>query len=101
MDEMLRYEVERSEKWRDWCPQIPKLHFKEEWEVKIIPPFGGAIARFTVSYNHKHCSIYLDCYSRLGLVDEPYWEIYCDGECARFFLNEHEEMMEHIQNCLK
>lgn len=31
--------VEKHEGWNKWCANIPKLHFKEDWEVRVIPPF--------------------------------------------------------------
>lgn len=95
-----RYRIEWDEKWREWCKIIPKLKFKSEWDVKIIPPFGGAIIRFTVDYNQKHCSIYLDCYGRLGVVDKPYWEVYDGEDCVRFSLLNHKCMMEYIEQIL-
>ena len=57
-----------------WADDIPPLRFKEEWEVQIIPPFGGALVRFLVSANDKLLSVYLDGYNMLGGVrGEIYW----------------------------
>ena len=101
--EMLRYNIEAVEEWKKWCSKIPALHFKKEWDVCIIPPFAGAMIRFTVKYKEKHCSIYLDCYSRLGCVDEPYWEVYDSDshDCTRFLLEKHEDMMKFVEECLE
>lgn len=100
--ELARYKVEGVEKWREICKDIPLLHFKPEWEVKIIPPFGGAVARFTVDYNKKHVSVYLDWYGRLGCMDEPYYELYpFDGDVKRYYLNETEELMKDIDSVLE
>jgi hypothetical protein len=43
-----RYQVESQERWHEWERLMPQLHFKENWGVTIIPPFGGAIIRFRV-----------------------------------------------------
>jgi hypothetical protein len=57
--------------------KIPALKFKDTWEVKIIPPFVGAMARFIVNEGSASVSIFLDVNSSLGSYGgEPYWEIY-------------------------
>lgn len=106
--DMKRYEVENTEKWREWCKKMPKLHFKPEWDVTIIPPFGLALTRFCVDYNGKHVSVYFDAYSNLGFMydenDEPipYFEIYPnkEGDISRYLLNETDEMMKDIEEIL-
>lgn len=85
---------------------IPPIHFKPEWDVRIIPPFGGAMMRFTVDYNDKHISVYCDFFENLGLFGgEPYWEMYprhyeCDGkqyvDVMRFPLNDTENLVKEI-----
>lgn len=70
-----RFEIEQEESWREWCDQIPYLNFPEEWKIKIIPPFSGALIRFVVKYKEKTVSVYLDVYQALGIA-ENYWEIY-------------------------
>nr|DAN90730.1 MAG TPA: hypothetical protein [Bacteriophage sp.] len=46
--------------------KLPAFHFDKEWDVKIIPPFAGAIIRFVIDYKGKHVSVYFDAYSELG-----------------------------------
>lgn len=100
--EMQRYAIESKEKWREIIKQIPTLNFKKEWNVKIIPPFGGALVRFTVYYNGNHVSVYLDWYSRLGCVDEPYWELYPrEDDVRRYRLNDTKELMKDIEMVLE
>lgn len=100
--EMQRYAIERKEKWKEIINEIPTLNFKKEWNVKIIPPFGGALARFTVDYNGNHISVYLDWYSRLGCVDEPYWELYpWEDDVKRYYLAETKELMKDIEMVLE
>jgi len=71
-----RQKVESTEEWMKWVEEIPAISFKEEWKVKIIPPFAGAIARFHVGNGDRDVSVYLDCCNKLGYFGEPYWEIY-------------------------
>lgn len=94
--------MEGAEEWRKICKDIPSLHFKPEWEVKIIPPFGGAVARFTVHCNKKHVSVYLDWHGRLGCMNGPYYELYpFDGDVKRYYLNETEELIKDIDSVLE
>jgi hypothetical protein len=94
-------EYDHSQETRKWCKELPKFHFKKEWNVKIIPPFGGAIIRFMIDYKGKHVSVYFDVYERLGLEPVPYFE-YFDGENVhRYLLEESEEMMKDIEMFLE
>ena len=102
-----RSHVENNEKWRKWCKQAPWLQFPPELEVKIIPPFGGAMARFMVRFANgtdedRHISVYWDTLDRLGAMDKPYWECYpvkYKGEegdyddTARFAAGQEPQMM--------
>ena len=80
---------------KKWMRELPVLHFEKEWDVKIIPPFGGAVIRFWINHNNKHVSIYFDAYSELGLVrDEnenpiPYFEYYDGEECYKYAAKTH------------
>lgn len=82
-----RYSVEKNEDWRRWVKEVPVITFKSGWEVRIIPPFAGAMARFLVSCpgTDEEISVYLDCHDALGYMGYPYWEAYpIDGDTARF-----------------
>jgi len=59
-----------------WVQEIPYINFSSDWQVRIIPPMGGAVVRFIVSYKAKEVSVYLDCYRALGSTSIPYWEAY-------------------------
>jgi hypothetical protein len=99
MKTIKRFEVERDEKWLELSGTIPYLNFKNDWNVSITPPFGGAIARFRVKYKEKFISVYLDCFDSLGYMGEPYWEIYPVGDdetTARFLINETDELISAI-----
>lgn len=96
-----RIEIERDEEWSEWIKKIPPLKFKDDWEVKIIPPFGGAIARFFIDKGDKHVSVYLDCYDKLGYVGQPYWEIYpYEEDTARVLMEETDELIKIISSVL-
>jgi hypothetical protein len=99
---MERYQVEYAEKWRDYVKQIPAIQFPADCKVKVIPPFGGAMARFLVSKNNKEVSVYLDCNDALGIMGAPYYEIHPDkdDDCSRFWLDEAEQMMQAINEVL-
>ena len=106
-DSIIISKYENLQECRKWGSIIPALHFEKEWDVKIIPPFGGAVIRFYINYNGKHVSVYLDGYSELGyMVDEndkpiPYWEYYDGEECYRYYIDESEQMMEDIKKFLE
>lgn len=96
-----RCELEEREEWRKWMTEIPAIQFPSEWGVKIIPPFAGAIARFWVDLGEAHVSVYLDCYDNLGVVGEPYWEIYpYDDDTYRVLMADVDELVQRIQESL-
>ena len=82
--------------------KIPPIRFNPEWDVRIIPPFGGALMRFTVDYNGKHISVYCDFFEILGSFGgEPYWEMYPRtykdfSDTMRFPLNDTESLVANI-----
>jgi len=83
-----------------WSPQIPNINFHEEWDVKIIPPFGGALIRFRVN---ERVSVYLDVHERLGYYGgDPYWEVHpVDNDVARCDMKDVDRLMSHIEQALK
>lgn len=84
--------------WNKWIKLIPNIKFKEKWEIKIIPPFGGAIIRFLVYDGKNQVSVYLDCYDELGCYGEPYWEIYPYNEdVCRYKMNDIESLLKGIE----
>lgn len=89
-----------EEVWRTRISQIPFLSFPEGWKVKIIPPFTGATIRFAVMNDAEDhtISVYCDFDDNLGVVGEPYWEMYPDleGDTQRFMLNEIDELIAAI-----
>lgn len=103
--------VDKAFKFRDF-QFIPYLRFKSDWRVQIIPPFGGAVARFYVSKGDKEVSVYLDRFDMLGYEGEPYWEAYqikgggddvdvdVDVDPVRFKMAEANELISHIEEIL-
>ena len=49
-----------------WSSQIPYISFPLEWQVKVIPPYGGAVIRFLIMQGAAKVSVYLDCYDNIG-----------------------------------
>jgi hypothetical protein len=93
-----RYKIEQQHEWQKWKNEIPILQFDPSWKVRIIPPFGHAVVRFTVEPN---ISVYLDCYGELGWMDQPYWEAYNGEETDRFYLDQTQELLEYIRTNIK
>ena len=102
MDYIKRAEVEYSEEWEKWRYEIPYIKFDKEWEIKVIPPFAGAIVRFIVRSGDSSISVYLDCYDKLGCFGEPYWEMYPhkNGDVYRVRMNNVEELVNQIRESL-
>lgn len=66
---------------RKWAMDMPVLRFPSQWRVQIIPPFGGALARFVVyGKGNAQVSVYFDAYEMLGCYGEPHWEAYPIGD---------------------
>lgn len=107
---MERSLVEAKEEWcTKWVKEIPYLRFDNDWEVKIIPPFAGALARFIVKKGDKTVSVYFDGYSQLGYMYDkndnpiPYFEIYPapdTEDVKRYYTNETDEMLDDIRKVL-
>lgn len=112
-EEIMRYRVEDHEYWKKWAEELPSLRFDSDWEVRIIPPFGGAISRFAIKKGERFISVYFDALARLGFMYDandkpiPYWEVYTtsiEGEeypyPHRYLLGEEEELMKDIRRIL-
>jgi hypothetical protein len=106
-DDLNRADLENVENWRDIFGAIsktPGIKFDSHWNVFMIPPFAGAVARFIVVDGPATVSVYLDWFERLGMFGgEPYYEIYPDAEDdnRRFGIWETEDMVKAIRNSLE
>jgi hypothetical protein len=89
---------EMSKRQREWMNRMPPMPFQADWDVRAIPPFGGAMVRYKIAKGKATVSVYMDAYDELGSMGEPYWEIYPskDGETDRFLLAETEELIAAI-----
>ena len=106
-DEISYLEVSRAEtivstkyEWRKWAREIPYLKVPDNWEIRAIPPFGGALIRYNIKCNNFVISVYLDAYDSLGCMDmKPYWEIHpsADDDCERFYMHEIDKLMDGLQ----
>lgn len=98
----LSHEIGRLQEWDKWRKEIPFIKWPNDWEIKIIPPFGAAIVRFLVNTpKAKGLSVYLDCYNYLGYYDlkqTPYWELYpaSDGDVFRCEMKDTESLIKAI-----
>jgi len=95
--------VDNINEYQKWAKKIPAMKFPSDWNVQIIPPFGGAIVRFTVQRDgsKNKVSVYLDCYDRLGAVGQPYWELYpYKGDTYRCAMENVDELLEIIEYAL-
>lgn len=102
IDFVSRCILEGNEKWREWVKEIPYIRFPSEWDVKIIPPFGGAMARFLIKTGTKEISVYLDCHGSLGAFETPYWEVYpYNDDTYRCHMNETDELIKAIGEALE
>lgn len=93
--------LSKVNEWDKWRMEVPFINFPSCLEVRVIPPFGGAIVRFVVRHidfpETETRSVYLDCYGRLGAVDEPYWELYPHyGDTYRCAMNETNDLIAAI-----
>ena len=100
-----RYNVENEQDWRGEIVRIPWLHFRGDWQVRIIPPFGDAVVRFQVILPSGTLkSIFMDSRNSLGIwggitTPEPYWEVYpYQGDVGRCALDDTIMLMEMIQD---
>ena len=97
--------VETVYEWRKWHGELPYIQFPSDWLVKAIPPFGGAVVRYNIKHKYKpdsFVSVYLDCYDELGIVGEPYWEVYpIDDTCERCSMLEIDKLLELISTSLE
>ena len=102
-----RYRVEQDQDWKGEIVRIPWLHFRGDWQVRIIPPFGDAVIRFQVILPSGTLkSIYMDSRHSLGVwgdlnnpQPDPYWEVYpYRGDVGRCHLADTIMLMEMIQD---
>ena len=91
--------IEKIFEWKSWRYNLPYLKFDPSWEVKIIPPFHGLIARFLVKSGQGEVSVFFDAYDSVGSERCPYWEVYCflRKEWYTFLSGDEDEMMEKIR----
>lgn len=102
---VLRGLIESQEKWLLWLDKIPYLNFPSTWQVKVIPPFAGAMIRFFVRTHRmpedRRVSVYLDCDNKLGVSDGPYWEVYpLRDDVFRCTMKNTEALMDGIQDAI-
>lgn len=97
-----RIPVERLERWQEISQSLPYIPVRGDWKIRVMPPSGGALARFHVMRGEAHVSVYYDEYCRLGGWNEGYWEIWpdADGDNARFGRDDADDLSEAIEKSL-
>ena len=97
--ESLIYE---AHEYKKWIEEIPYFELPDGISIKPIPNFCGSIVRFKAKANNRSVSVYLDCYSKLGIEKEPYWEVYpcVHGYPERCGMNETDELIKIIRSSL-
>ena len=96
--------IEEEMEYDRWYKEIPFIKFPASWEVKIIPPFRGAVVRFRVrNARGKEISVYLDCYDTLGCYGSPYWEIFpaADNDIARYAMNDIDGLLKGLKASMR
>ena len=96
--------IEKEREYARWYKEIPYIRFPASWEVKVIPPFRGAIVRFRVRNTRgKEISVYLDCYDTLGCYGSPYWEIFpaADNDIARYAMNDIDGLLKGLKASMR
>jgi len=95
------YKATELGEWYKWIDKIPFIQLPNYLQIKIIPPFSGAIVRFGVcdiNNPESYVSVYLDCYDLLGWFDEPYWEIYpYENDVYRIEMNDADGLVKAIK----
>lgn len=96
--------IEKEMEYDRWYKEIPFIRFPASWEVKIVPPFRGAVVRFRVrNARGKEISVYLDCYDNLGHYGAPYWEIYpnAEGDISRYPMRDVDGLLDGIKRSFR
>lgn len=92
--------MSKTFEWNKWREEIPYIDFPDRFLIKIMPPFSGAVIRFSVrdkKYKDAFVSVYLDCYDMLGYYGSPYWEVYpYDDDVYRCDMHSTDELIEII-----
>ncbi len=93
-----RAKLEERERWQEIVEKMPYFELREGWQIAVIPPTVGAVARFRIKQDKGHVSIYADWYEKLGYFGQPHWEIYPnkEGDNERFAINDTVDMIEAV-----
>ena len=97
-----RRQREILDEWPKWTREIPAIPMRDGWSIRPIPPYMGAVSRFIVVAGGHEVSVYLDCYSVLGSVETPYWEVYPVGDdTGRCAMSDVDELVKLIERSIK
>lgn len=91
--------LEKKMGYQEAVPKMPFLSFPDNYEIAVIPPFSGAMARFYVRKKGTkgRLSVYADFHDLLGFFNGPYWEVFpYQGDVFRCKIDEPEKLMKAI-----
>ena len=114
-----KIEDDKVLEWVDLAMKIPELNFDSSWNVRIIPPFTGALIRFMVCKGDKYCSVFLNVTKErpserhLFYLVDFWWGVieHTESDCQLSMLskkhdyyvpmNEVEELMDTIKTIME
>lgn len=77
MGGMMTQQTENMFEWEKWTKDIPYISLPEGTEIKILPPSGGVVSKFSIrkkGSNHN-VLVFLDAYDNVNKYGKPYWGI--------------------------
>ena len=104
MTDFKDYEIKGriSEYYLSWFDKVPYVDFDSDMQARAVPPFGGALVRYSVKKGEARVSVYLDADNSLGCWEGPYWEIYpYDDDTMRYDIEDTKGLVEGIRHSLK
>lgn len=76
MSKVDRHTIEQLENWRKHQDDMPYISLPSGYSITVIPPFAGAMLRFSIKYGKQTYSVYYDVNGSLGYMGVPYYEVY-------------------------
>lgn len=87
--------------WKDyWVDNMPYLNFKQDWQVKSLPPYNGAITNVHIKKGDKLVKLALYSCTVKAIDQGPYWIVDFDGEIEHFGINFSNTMLICIEKYL-
>jgi len=82
-----------------------ETQIKEKWDIRDRGPrehdFFEGCNWWTLSYKLMSCSIYFDPSDCLGVVGQPYYEIYDGEDTERFLMDGYKDLLDYLKEQTK